>query len=170
MIGSGPGSVRTRVSDPWGMASSETSNSCSFWGGPVFVTESSAVPWLYPRGGPHLRRGILQAQSLPAPQASAVLPCCKGHSVPAEGENGPKPCGFLVGVDTDKHLFPQNISLVSLRLVQSLFECLASQKQLELCATAGLGRADWGFPSCCFPLFCQIKSCSKSGATLLPAL
>lgn len=96
-------------------------------------------------------RDALRAPCPSAPWSPVVLPCCKGRSVPAEGENGPNPCGFLVGVNTNtsfRGTFHQCLSALS--------DPFSSVSRLESGrSSVPRGRADRGAPGCCFPLSCQ---------------
>lgn len=86
------------------------------WSDPVYVTESRAALWPCPRTGPRPGSDVLEGRPLsPFPTCSVDLPfpAAKAVRYRLKGENSPKPCGFLVGVNTDKHLFPLNISLMS---------------------------------------------------------
>lgn len=175
MGGSIPGTVGTRVSDPWCVASSETSDSQSFleWSFVCPGEQSCSVAVSQGRSSPRERRPR-GTSSEPGPRLLLgpvqSFPAVKAVQYRLKEKMVQNPVGFWWEL-IDKHLCPQNISLVSLRLVQSLFECLTSRKWLELCTTVGLGRADRGSPGCCFPLSCRIKSCSEeSGAALLPAV
>lgn len=59
----------------------------------------------YPRAGPCSSRDVLEGCSPGLIPSCPSVPPCKACSAPAKGENGPKPCGFLVGVNTGNASF-----------------------------------------------------------------
>lgn len=124
----------------------------------------------HPRAGLCSRRDVLEGCSPGLVPVCPSVPPCKACSAPAKGENGPKPCGFLVGVNTGKPSFHGTFHRC-LSVVQSLSNSLsisAAARALFL-RGAGQGRAGQGSPSSRLSMCGQITS-TESGATSLPAV
>lgn len=117
----------------------------------------------YPRAGPCSRRDVLEGCSPGLVPTCPSVPPCRACSAPAKGENGPKPCGFLVGVNTDNPSFHGTFHWC-LSVVQSLSNSLSISAAARALfhGGAGQGRAEQGSPSCRFSMSGQINS-TESG-------
>lgn len=81
---------------------------------------SSGVP-----GQALAQGGVSQGRSPGLVPVCPSVPPCRACSAPAQGENGPKPCGFLVGVNTGSSSFHGTFHWC-LSVVQSLSNSLSS--------------------------------------------
>lgn len=130
----------------------------------MYVTESRAALWPCPRTGPCPGSDVLKGRPLclfPTCTMDLPFPAAKAVRYRLKGENSPKPCGFLVGVNTEKHLFPLNISLMSQTCSIPFRACCTSAAAGAPCH-AGLAEQSGAVP---------LPSCSEeSGATVLSAV
>lgn len=118
---------------------------------------SSGVP-----GQALAQGGVSQGRSPGLVPVCPSVPPCRACSAPAQGENGPKPCGFLVGVNTGSSSFHGTFHWC-LSVVQSLSNSLSISAAARAVFHTGAGQ------SSCFSMSGQTNP-TESGATSLPAV
>lgn len=129
---------------------------------PLFAGVIPCLSWraellqLYPRAGPCSGRDVLEGCSLGLVPVCPSVPPCRACSAPAKGENGPKPCGFLVGVNTGSPPFHRTFHWCLSRAVS--FQQCQHLRAAELCSSEGLGRAEQSSPSSSLSMSGQINS------------
>lgn len=104
----------------------------------------------YPRAGPCSRRGVPEGCSPGLVPVCPSVPPCRACSAPAKGENGPKPCGFLVGVNTGDPPFHRAFHWC-VSVVQSLSNSLSISEQQSSVPQRGWAGQSRALPAVAFP-------------------
>lgn len=170
VTGSIPGTVGMRVPDPWCLASSETSDSHSFWSDPLFVTESRAAPWPCPRAHPHPGSDILEGcppSPVPLCSLEPCSPCAKAGQSWLKEKMVQTPVGFWWEL-IQTPLSTEHFTGVSQPCLVPFRVSRVSKAAGALCHGAEQTGA---LPAVAFPCLARIKPCSEeSGATSLSAV
>lgn len=105
--------------------------------------EQSCSSRILGQAGPCSRRDVLEGCSPGLVPTCPSVPPCKACSAPAKGENGPKPCGFLVGVNTGNPSFHRTFHWC-LSVVQPFSNSLSISAAARVLFLRGAGQSRAG--------------------------